>query len=209
MLKRKSTYLVFLATQLFAVVANADIIDQGDTTLDTATGLEWLDMSYTDGKSASQVLSELDNYLGGGWRYATVDAVDKFVTAITGQSLLPDSLTVNNWSAAYQGNTDAVAQYVGYSANPNFEYVYGLTQVSISTTSFGRYLLRDGNDDPQVKNWDFRKADDSNLFGSGFSSSFYASWLVRESVSVPEPGTLALLGIGLAGMGLARRRKNA
>ena len=32
----------------------------------------------------------------------------------------------------------------------------------------------------------------------------FANW---ESVSVPEPGTLALLGIGLFGMGLARRRK--
>jgi hypothetical protein len=29
----------------------------------------------------------------------------------------------------------------------------------------------------------------------------------HNSVSVPEPGTLALFGIGLAGMGLARRRK--
>jgi hypothetical protein len=33
------------------------------------------------------------------------------------------------------------------------------------------------------------------------------SYVFATARKVPEPGTLALFGIGLAGMGLARRRK--
>jgi len=41
-----------------------------------------------------------------------------------------------------------------------------------------------------------------------FNEEFYISGIEVNRVSVPEPGTLALLGLGLAGLGLARRRKS-
>ena len=51
------------------------LIDNGDTTLDSASGLEWLDLTLTQGVSAQDVLAGFGGYVAAGWTFATVDQV--------------------------------------------------------------------------------------------------------------------------------------
>lgn len=61
--------------------ANASIVDLGNITRDTDTGLEWLDVTETRGLSFNQVTAKMGK--GGiyeGWRYATMAEFDQLIT---------------------------------------------------------------------------------------------------------------------------------
>ena len=48
-------------------------IDNGYTTIDTTSGLEWLDLTLTQGVSAQDVLNGFGGYVDAGWTFATAE----------------------------------------------------------------------------------------------------------------------------------------
>lgn len=79
-----------LATQAHASLMNADWTTQGDAkaAIDTRTGLEWLDLTVTDGMSIASVLSQTSaGGLFAGWRLPTMAEVLGLLKTATGQTL--------------------------------------------------------------------------------------------------------------------------
>ena len=69
-----------LMTASISMSANATIVDLGNTTLDTQTNLEWLDLTATIGKSYNEVIGGFGNYIADGYRYANTTEVTTLFT---------------------------------------------------------------------------------------------------------------------------------
>jgi hypothetical protein len=207
MTKTKSMYLALIAVLLSPMAANADVI-----AIDlTSPGTEYDGVSYT---------------LGFSFTLNT----DVFVTSLgaydSGMDGLDNRAQVGIWNAA---GTLLESTFVGAGTAGEldgffrFADIDSLALVTGVTYFIGSYLADSATScntgqggacsiDPNVNvvtdqysNWDssfgFPGQTDSNDAGAWLGANF------RFATSVPEPGTLALLGIGLAGMGLARRRR--
>lgn len=79
---KKSLFCIFfsfICLGVFALVGNAngELIDLGDITQDTDTGLEWLDMNYSSGVSALAIIKGFDpNQLASqGWKHASLEQI--------------------------------------------------------------------------------------------------------------------------------------
>jgi hypothetical protein len=182
-------------------------------TLDTATNLEWLDVPLTLGLSINQVTAQLgpgDTY--AGFRYASSSEIGMLFTDAgltlgfttnpiyvppaqallsllgqTGSQPTPGGPAVfaQGWDSDTTGgynNIDVLQiQPVGPPGNP------------VCAPAGCVYTLIPGLSLPP--------ADGSHAFDNT------GSFLVRSVAPIPEPTTLAMLGIGLAGLAASRRRK--
>ncbi len=232
-IRRASQYSVLLAAAsfaLYAAPASAAIIDSPDHTFltDSATGLDWLDVTTTAGMSFSYVSSQLS--AGGqfaGWHYATGDQLNALVSNYSGVAIAagfygqvnmePDHVdglvtllgsTLDSYMLANYGVTWDSAS--GYAEGQGIDYTYGILADAYTPNPDWRRTAIIYDDDRSPFHADLFWGGDYGAVSPADTYGNVGSFLVRDQIAapVPEPETYAMLLAGLGLIGLtARRRK--
>lgn len=199
----------------FVFNANAALIDNGDWTTDDINGLDWLDLSITDGQSYNLATS-----LNTGWSYATntqvVDLFDQLFSGYYDTSGLGFSSSGYAGANVYAGYTDQNSdvdlsqELFGYTyINNNFDFSFGFFKDEngkLTLMGTGQFIdpLYPA-DSTTVYSPDY--INDYAGFIDGHSSN--GIYLVRQTSSVPEPSSLFLMSIGLLTLFGAVRKKGS
>lgn len=192
------TVLIIGLFSLFSFSANAAFIDQGTSVLDTDTGLEWLKLTATDGRSASAAITA---NAANGWQVANESQYETMF----------DAMFPTYSDPAAMGFRSVYAGEVLFDQAVMFQALFGTTHDNTAQTgAYGFYDMGNGNyaiggifggKSPAFYNL-YR--DRVGLYDANYSIAASGVFMVR---SVPEASTLAMLAIGILGIGFARRRK--
>ncbi len=188
MKRTKSTYLALVAVLLSPMAANADLII---TALDVGTEVVFeydgsIDLTGLSGpfsaSNSSNAINSINGYFRAGQLGSSLDYYN--ISSVFGQFGLSGTLTPTSFSGDQFSiySNPALGLRAGYTSG---ESITGMLSFAGSIASLS---LIEGTYSIILPN-------DSIILNIGAVQS------------VPEPGTLALFGLGLFGMGLMRRRK--
>jgi hypothetical protein len=219
---------LIVATALLAgAPARAALVVAGDSILDTATGLEWLNVRLPNGISYNAIRAGAGGWVAAGWRFATFDEVMSLATGYVGaMNGGYGGLPFSGLSGGYASAAEAFVLTMGMNTAFNdsravydIQQFPGLQQI----TTQGWFTDRDSADG-RVGIFDVTAvlADSIGVYGvpaplgrwsveenvedPDRAAPSVSSMLVRGvSTQVPEPATIWLIGASLALMAWMRR----
>jgi len=205
--------LLLLSSTAHASLLSLDLNTVGDglITYDTSTELEWLDLSQTAGWTTNNLVGEFG--AGGafeGWRYATIF---EWQHMIQEGGLQPGGIhDPSDPSLTYTAADIQAMLYLLGAPGYSGETVGFVSAGSVGTT-WTEYF---GISGPVYASWNMSPDLTFGPGGAFYVGSYDENWdpavanpyghyIVRTSV--PEPASITLFGLSLAGLGILRRRK--
>jgi hypothetical protein len=180
-----------------STLANATLIDNGDYTTDTESGLDWLDWTLT--------LDKHTTFGGAGWRMATSsEAVALMLNNYKGEDRFDHS------DIEYKGAAICSRHPCTGPTKNRFIELFGATvsdTITYAALSYvdeepGAVYMMGFTEDYALANYYWECDGPCSLMLPNRG----VPWV--RAAAVPEPAIIALVALGLVGIGFARRRQS-